>query len=566
MPSWILLHTHSVIALIIGATQWGMLWFLLKEGINIPIRRWMILNYLCSSIWYIDQIFRFSLFPGTEGSWIYKLETIFIYSPSLALLMLANIQTGYLFIESSFEKERKFVLRLSIPVFLFFIGANAWNELTNKSDVLTFQKISFLWGGITNIWLLILSIRKYQKLSFQNPESSIGILWMGFTAFCFLFMSSINAIFGLYSGLGYWTFFIFILLGSLSLIVSYITYSALYVSFQIKITAYSFLVVCIVIAFLSLVFFPPIDPRNINLRLPQQEGLKNIFILLTLSILAIIVILPALISRTLTYPLTKLNLAIQEFNDGNLSGEVPIEFRDEIGYLTKSFNEMTQTLRHKKEQLVEYSQTLMEMYTNQQKVQEQTLNHVSQEIHDNVGQMLSLVKIQLNLAAQKMNTQNDLITEARENIGRAIMDLRDLAKGMSSERIKVLGLVESVEQEADRIRRSGVCDVLITKTGDGLQMDHQKETILFRVIQECLQNIIKHAKASRIDITFSYNLSNLLIEVRDDGKGFIITRETNVSGMGLLNMQNRIQLLKGDVSVQSEPGVGTQIRIEVPFD
>ena len=102
--------------------------------------------------------------------------------------------------------------------------------------------------------------------------------------------------------------------------------------------------------------------------------------------------------------------------------------------------------------------------------------------------------------------------------------------------------------------------------GDGLQMDHQKETILFRAIQECLQNIIKHAQASKIDIAFSYTLSNLMIDVRDDGKGFLITRENQVSGMGLLNIHNRIELLKGKVLVQSEPSMGTQIRIEVPFD
>jgi signal transduction histidine kinase len=566
MPSWILLHTHSVIALIIGATQWGMLWFLLKEGTNIPIRRWMIINYMGSTIWYIDQIVRFSLFPGTEGSWVYKLETIFVYSPSLSAVMLANIQICYLFIESSFEKERKLILRWSAPICLFFVGANAWNELTNKSDVFTFQKISFLWGVITNVWILILSIRKYRKIRFHNPDSSFGILWLGFVAFSFLFMSSINAIFGLYSSLGYWTFFVFILLGSLTLIITYISYSPLFVSFQIKITAYSFVVVCIFIAILALVFFPPIDPRNIKLRLPQQEGLKNIFLLLILSILAIISILPVLIRRTLSYPLIKLYSAIQDVNDGNLSVEVPIIFRDEIGYLTQSFNEMTKTLRQNNSQLVEYSQTLMEMYANQQKVQEQTLNHVSQEIHDNVGQMLSLVKIQLNLAAQKNNIQNELIAEAQENIGRAMMDLRDLAKGMSSERIRVLGLVGSVEQEAERIRRTGSCLISIECKGAVIQLEHQKETILFRVIQECLQYTLKQSRATEILLSFNYIDQYLHINIKDNGKGFLVSRENNLIGMGLLNIHHRIKLMNGRIIIQSEPGIGTNLHIEVPLN
>jgi len=566
MPSWILLHTHSVIALIIGATQLGMLWILLKQGKNIPIRRWIITNYLAAIIWYFDQVVRFSLLPGTEGSLIYKLETIFIYSPSLALVMLANVQAYYLFIESTFEKERKQLLRWYLPIGLLFVGANVWNEMFNKSNVYVFQLISFLWGVITNIWILIVSIRKSIKLYKKSPDATTAMLWLAFVAFCFLWLSLINAYFGLYSSIGYWTFFIFILMGSLAKFFTYISYSSIFVSFQIKITAYSFVVVCIFIAILALVFFPPIDPRNIKLRLPQQEGLKNIFLLLILSILAIISILPVLIRRTLSYPLIKLYSAIQDVNDGNLSVEVPIIFRDEIGYLTQSFNEMTKTLRQNNSQLVEYSQTLMEMYANQQKVQEQTLNHVSQEIHDNVGQMLSLVKIQLNLAAQKNNIQNELIAEAQENIGRAMMDLRDLAKGMSSERIRVLGLVGSVEQEAERIRRTGSCLISIECKGAVIQLEHQKETILFRVIQECLQYTLKQSRATEILLSFNYIDQYLHINIKDNGKGFLVSRENNLIGMGLLNIHHRIKLMNGRIIIQSEPGIGTNLHIEVPLN
>lgn len=95
MNSWILLQTHSVIAFIIAVTQIGMFLFLFKSRDNIPVRRWLLLNYFASAIWYIDQMFRFSLYPGTEGSWLYKLETAFIYAPVLILQMLANFQIFY---------------------------------------------------------------------------------------------------------------------------------------------------------------------------------------------------------------------------------------------------------------------------------------------------------------------------------------------------------------------------------------------------------------------------------------------------------------------------------------
>jgi signal transduction histidine kinase len=98
-----------------------------------------------------------------------------------------------------------------------------------------------------------------------------------------------------------------------------------------------------------------------------------------------------------------------------------------------------------------------------------------------------------------------------------------------------------------------------------MQLEHQKETILFRVIQESLQNIIKHAQAKRIQLLFLYTESTVAISVNDDGKGFLITRENNLSGLGLMNIHHRIELMNGKVVVQSEPGSGTKILIEVPL-
>lgn len=567
MNPWFLLHTHSIMAFIICITQVGMLAFLIRVKKDIPIRKWMIINYTSSSIWYFDQIFRFSIVPGAQKDWLlYKLETVFIYSPAFAMLMIANFQVYYLFLRPMFERERKLFIAITVPMVLLFVGVNAWNEFANESDIYTFQLISFIWGMITNVWTLTISIRKAIKLDKIDQVAVNGQLLLGSVSFCYITLSLVNLYFGLYSPLGYWTFFILLWLGSIIMIVTYLTYSSIFVSFQIKIAGYSFVAVITFLTVVTLVFHPPIMPDEIELRLLQQDPLIKMFIILAVASVLISLLLPAILRNSLTNPLKSLLKAVKQVNEGTLNVEVPVLYRDEIGSLTVNFNKMTQTLRQTNEQLLEYTQTLTELYTNQQKIQEQTLNHVSQELHDNVGQLLSLVKVQLNLASEKDGLENQLLLDARENISRAMMDLRDMAKGMSSERIRVLGLLGSVEQEADRIRRTGICDVFITKNGKGLQMDHQKETILFRVIQECLQNIIKHAQATKIEMVFSFDLSHLSIEVHDDGKGFLLTRENNLSGMGLMNIQHRIQLMKGKVLVQSEPGSGTHVRIVVPLE
>jgi len=565
MSSWFLLHTHSLMAFIMVATQLGMLLFLLNSSDQIPVRRWMVINYFASTVWYLDQIFRFSLFPGSAVGLLYKLETIFVYTPALASMLLANFQIYYLFIESRFEKERKWMEKLVIPLTILLVIAIAWNELKNESNLLVFQAISFIWGMLTNIGTLIIAVRKaWAFKGYRNDGWNAHLLFAGVSC-SFIFLSVVNLIFGLYSPIGYWTFFIFIWVGNLMLIITYLSYSSVFVSFQIKITGYSYVVVVTLITVVTLVFYPPLMPMDINNRMLQQSGLMKMFLILSFSILFIIIVLPSLLRRTLTLPLKSLLDAVDKVNAGNLNIVVPELYNDEIGSLTREFNKMTDTLYQTNSRLVEYTQTLTELYANQQTVQEQTLNHVSQEIHDNVGQLLSLVKLQLNLAAEKVGEENLLLSDARDNIGRAMMDLRDMAKGMSSDRIRLLGLYASVDQEAQRIQRTGVCAVSVTCQGQAQPMDRQKETILFRVIQECLQNIIKHAKATQVEISFAYAASAVKIEVRDNGKGFLISRGSSLSGLGMMNMHHRIELMSGKVTVESEPGFGTKIMIELPL-
>ena len=378
--------------------------------------------------------------------------------------------------------------------------------------------------------------------------------------------SIVCLIYDLFSPVGYWTYFILIWLGEFSLKLAYLRYSQVFVGFQLKITAYSLLMIEAFIIIFSLVFLPPLSPTNIAGRLQQQEGLEKVFLIIIASIIVTILILPSLLKRTLTRPLKQLLEAVQSVNAGNLNIELPVLYQDEIGSLTSQFNTMTNSLQQKNNKLIEYSHTLSELYNNQQKIQEQTLNHVSQEIHDNVGQMLSLVRIQLNLAAQQENKENKIISDAQENIGRAMMDLRDLAKGMSSDRIKLLGLYASVEQEVERIRRAGICEVQMNCEGVKRSMDHQREIILFRVLQECLQNVMKHSEAKNLDINFTYTDNVLSIQIKDDGKGFLIQLAKGSYGLGLMNINNRIQLMNGQITVESSPGTGTVIFIQLPIE
>jgi signal transduction histidine kinase len=199
-------------------------------------------------------------------------------------------------------------------------------------------------------------------------------------------------------------------------------------------------------------------------------------------------------------------------------------------------------------------------------IQQSTLNNISQEIHDNVGQLLSLTKMQLNLLEAQEVKDNNLISEAKDNISKAMTDLRDLAKGMSSDRIQLLGLYDSVTQEALRINKVGKLQVQVNSNGTKKEPEHKKQLVVFRVIQECFQNILKHAQANHVLVTFTYQPDSFHVVIKDDGVGFDYQPGSPSSeGLGLMNIFNRIHLVGGEVTVNSSPGAGTSVHIKAPL-
>lgn len=358
MDKLILLHTHSIMAFILATTQFGMLVFLfrLKQATNI--RKWMIINYLASVIWQVDQTIRFSLAPSVQGSLVYKIETVLIYSPALALLVLSYFQILYLFLYQPYEKERRLMVRIVVPVAIGLVGLNAWNEFANNSNLFVFQATSFLYGLITNIWALVISFRKARFLKTVDQQASKAHNLLVWVNLGFIVMCVVAVVFGFYSPVGYWTFFILIWLCNLAQIIIYITFSAVPASFQIKIAGFSFVTVVTFLTMVTLVFFPPLIPTDIEARLAQQKGLQQMFIIIVVAVLFIVSVLPGLLRKSLSEPLKRLLSGVKQVNAGDLKVQVIVGSPDEIGDLTVNFNQMTHSLKLANDELREYAETL----------------------------------------------------------------------------------------------------------------------------------------------------------------------------------------------------------------
>ena len=199
-------------------------------------------------------------------------------------------------------------------------------------------------------------------------------------------------------------------------------------------------------------------------------------------------------------------------------------------------------------------------------IQEQTLKTISEEIHDNIGQVLSLVKINLNTVTGITDTDElTKLETSKELVSKAINDLRDLSRSMHGDRITELGLQQSIADELLILQNSTEFETHLQVTGNKYKLPPQKEMVLFRIVQEALHNSIKHSKATRLDVGLNYQHDNFTLTISDNGKGFYPQAlQLSETGIGLKSMQDRATLIGGKFSIQAMKNNGTSISINLP--
>ena len=199
-------------------------------------------------------------------------------------------------------------------------------------------------------------------------------------------------------------------------------------------------------------------------------------------------------------------------------------------------------------------------------IKEQTLLSVAQEIHDNVGQGMLLVKLNLNKTL--ISDDNAALMEIRELVSEAINDLRDFSKSYNSQQIIANDFTAAIQREVDRIKKTGVVQIELVFSGEDKLADPSKKLILIRMLQEIFQNIIKHSKCTQVKINIKYLAEILILDIEDNGIGFhkaINGQATAEMGAGLLNLEQRAKLLNATLTYNSEPNEGTCISIKMPY-
>jgi len=209
-----------------------------------------------------------------------------------------------------------------------------------------------------------------------------------------------------------------------------------------------------------------------------------------------------------------------------------------------------------------------ELYKAQLEIQEQTFQDISREIHDNVGQMLSLARLGIDtLDLQNQNEARQGLRELSEIVENALNDLRHMSRSLNNEIVKNVGLEKSIEKQVKYIQKGGKYNVRFDVKGQKSKIDENKQILLFRIVQESLNNILKHATASDIVINIEYLKDQLSVKIEDNGQGFQLAdgcsqlQDIN----GIQNMRQRASLINARLNIVSEIGRGTTVTVLTPL-
>jgi PAS domain S-box-containing protein len=203
-----------------------------------------------------------------------------------------------------------------------------------------------------------------------------------------------------------------------------------------------------------------------------------------------------------------------------------------------------------------------------QSVREEERKRVAREIHDQLGQALTAIKIDLSTLVrdlpEELKHQSKRTSSILKLLDEAIQSVRRISTELRPGILDDLGLVAAVEWAGEEFEARTGTKCRLDLSEDGVSIDPERATAVFRIFQETLTNVARHADATEIEVRLAKDDRDLTLEVHDNGKGIPEDRLSNGESLGLLGMRERALLLGGDLSISGTPGKGTTVRVRIP--
>jgi signal transduction histidine kinase len=303
---------------------------------------------------------------------------------------------------------------------------------------------------------------------------------------------------------------------------------------------------------------------------------RGVFIAAIEIILTVIV--TVLIGLGLTRRLAILADAAAEVEAGDYSVIVPIEADDEVGKAAVAFNRMVGEVSSRTRQLEQEKTKTQDLFTENRMlihaslvIQEDERKNLALELHDEMGQCLTAIQADAEIIRdmskgkdQRIETSANAIMQVSSRVYDVVHSMmRRLRPGV----LDNLGLIEALKDEIDAWNSRNTethCD--FNYSGKLENLDEYSNIMLYRIVQEGLTNISKHAGASHVQIEMKQSGQSLQLIINDNGRGIDMHQAGNIRGMGLIGMRERVETIEGIFTIESAPGKGFCIRITVPLD
>lgn len=202
-------------------------------------------------------------------------------------------------------------------------------------------------------------------------------------------------------------------------------------------------------------------------------------------------------------------------------------------------------------------------------VQEKTFQRISEELHDNIGQLLGLAKLNLFKWEMEQKSENIIISEAIKVIEQSIGELRSFALNLNANFILHNCLFDMVEKFINQLNNTQQFKINLSLQGKITNLRNDIEIMIFRIIQEAFHNIIKHSNADIVSVSFEYTPNALILDIQDNGIGFdvdeVLNKGYDTGSSGLQNIVRRIKFIGAHHKLISNQNKGTQICITIPI-
>ncbi|MBY0572799.1 MAG: PAS domain-containing sensor histidine kinase [Undibacterium sp.] len=219
------------------------------------------------------------------------------------------------------------------------------------------------------------------------------------------------------------------------------------------------------------------------------------------------------------------------------------------------------------EKLAQYHSQLSQLSSALQSIREEERKHIARELHDDLGQLLAALRMDLSLLHRDTNLSDQsglTLSSMDQLLLTSITTLRRIASDLRPRALDEGGLyfaLQNLQKEFSQ-RHNIQCHLVADE--ELLVLDDERSTAIFRSVQESLTNVARHAKASQVEIIFTRSGSQLNLQIKDDGSGIEEGAMNKSRSFGLIGMRERIRALNGELAVKSAPGTGTEIQISIP--